>query len=209
MLKNIIFDFGGVIYDIDHNISKKAFQKLGLNSFDTLYGHQEQQQLFEQMERGELTDNEFRSAIRKIIPNNVSDIEIDDAWCALLIGFDKKKIDLLEALRHNYHLFLLSNTNNIHAKRFIPELDAYKNFRALFNDVWLSHEIGKRKPEKEFYLDLLEKHGMKTEETLFIDDLYANIEAAKNLGIQTYYLNNQQSILDLFNKDDIFIETNQ
>jgi putative hydrolase of the HAD superfamily len=115
-----------------------------------------------------------------------------------LVGFDTKTIDLLLKVRKNYHIFLLSNTNVIHARRFIAEINKYSDFRSLFDDVWLSHEKQMRKPEKDFYLGLINKHDMELEKTLFIDDLDINIEAAKNLGIETYYLSNGQSVINLF-----------
>lgn len=204
MIKNIIFDFGGVIYDIDHSLSKKAFLKLGVENFDELYGHQKQTHLFEKIERGEINVEDFYLALRNYLPHHISDKQIEDAWCALMVGFEKAKVDLLEQLRKNYRIFLLSNSNIIHYRRFIIELDAYKPFRDLFTDVWFSHEKHQRKPEAAFYNDMLIKHQMKPRETLFIDDLDVNIEAAQKLGLQTYYLQNKNSILDLF-KDGVWI----
>lgn len=197
MIKNIIFDFGGVIYDIDHNLSKQAFEKLGIKNFDQLYGHEIQAHLFEKMERGELKLDEFRAELKKHLPKGVSDDELDDAWCGLLIGFDEKKIDLLEEIGKNYQLFLLSNSNIIHYKRFIKDLNSYRDFRSLFTDVWYSHEKGLRKPEKESYLNLLEKNYIMASETLFVDDLDINIKAAEKLGLKTHHLE-EDSILDMF-----------
>ncbi|NOR86581.1 MAG: HAD-IA family hydrolase [Bacteroidales bacterium] len=197
-MKNIIFDFGGVIYDIDHSLSKKAFLKLGVSDFDQLYGHDIQTDLFEKMERGEIGDHEFRNALRKYLPAHISDNQIDHAWCALLLGFEKQRIDLLQFLGENYRLFILSNSNIIHANQFLAELNEYSPFRKLFEDVWFSHEKGMRKPEKEFYQGLIDKHHLNLEETLFIDDLEVNILAAQELGLQTHLLKPNESILDLF-----------
>ena len=198
MIKNLIFDFGGVIYDIDHNISKLAFESLGIKQLDKHYGHEKQSLLFEKLERGEIGENDFRMSIKEFLPKNTSDQKIDEAWCALLIGFDKEKIDLLEKLGKTYKIFLLSNTNIIHTRQFMKELNAYKDFKSLFVDIWFSYEKSMRKPEKNFYLGLLEKHQLNANEILFIDDLEVNIEAAKKLGIQTHYIQNGESILDLF-----------
>jgi len=205
MIKNIIFDFGGVIYNIDHGLSQKAFEDLGAINFKQLYGHQVQTGLFERLERGEIQAQDFRNSLQEILPVNITNQQIDDAWNALLIGFDKRKLELLKAIGKNYRIFLLSNTNIIHYNRFIAELNIYTDFRSLFEDVWLSHEKKMRKPEKEFYLKLMEKHLLLAKETLFIDDLDINIESAKKLGIQTYYLNNGQSMLDLFYNNKLII----
>lgn len=203
MIKNIIFDFGGVIYDIDHKLSKLAFEKLGVEHFDELYGHQIQANIFEKMERGELDLDVFRNELRKYIPQKVSNQELDDAWCGLLLGFDTRKLDLLKGISKNYKLFLLSNSNEIHYIRYIKELNEYMDFRSLFEDVWFSHEKGMRKPEPEFYLGLLHENNLRAQESLFIDDLDVNISAAQSHGIKTHYINGD-NILDLF-EDGILI----
>lgn len=197
MIKNIIFDFGGVIYDIDHKLNKIAFEKLGLDNFDLLYSHQIQDRLFEDFEMGLVSEADFRNIFRKQLKRNVSDDDLDSAWCSLLIGIQKEKIHLLQGLSQNYQLFLLSNTTSIHYKRFIGELDRMADFRALFDGVYFSHECGMRKPNENFYTKVLEEHDLNVGETLFIDDLDVNIEAAKSMGFQTYYLQ-EESILDLF-----------
>ncbi len=197
MIRNIIFDFGGVIYDIDHNLSKLAFEKLGVQNFDQIYGHQIQTQIFEKFEVGAIDESSFINQLKPFLSSKVAEEDIKNAWCALLIGFDKRKLDLLKKLRENYNIFLLSNSNSIHYKRFIKELNLHSDFRSLFDDVWFSFEKGMRKPDAEIYLELLKENVLKPEETLFIDDLDVNIEAAKELGIKTHYLH-QQNILDLF-----------
>lgn len=197
MIKNIIYDFGGVIYDIDHNLSKIAFRKLGVENFDQLYGHQIQSNLFEKMERGELDLDVFRNELRKVISKKVSDLQLDNAWCGLLLGFDTAKLDLLKSIKKNYRLFLLSNSNEIHYLRFIQELNEYTDFRSLFEDVWYSHEKGMRKPEPEFYLGLLKENALEASESLFVDDLDVNIRAAQKQGIKTHYIQ-EDTILDMF-----------
>lgn len=197
MIKNIIFDFGGVIYDIDHKLNKIAFMKLGIENFESLYSHQVQDHLFEDFEKGVLSKETFRAAFAKYLSHPISDGDLDQAWCSLLIGVQKEKIELLKALTQNYQLFLLSNTTMIHYERFIHELNVHADFRSLFKGVYFSHEIGMRKPDHDFYLKVIKDHGLNAEECLFIDDLDVNIKAAQELGLQTYYLQNE-SILDLF-----------
>jgi len=197
MIKNIIFDFGGVIYDIDHNLNKIAFEKLGVKDFNLLYSHHIQDHLFEDFETGNLSEAEFRRGFRKYLPKSVSDEELDHALCSLLIGVQWEKLDLLQKLRKNYQIFLLSNTTIIHYRHFIKELNGITDFRNLFHGIYFSHEMGMRKPHRQFYLKVLADHRLKAEECLFIDDLEANILAAKELGFHTYYLH-QESILDLF-----------
>jgi len=197
MIRNIIFDFGGVIYDIDHKLSELAFKNLGVGKFDQLYGHEIQTKIFEDLEIGKLNEKDFITHLMEVLPKNTSYEDIEDAWNALLLGFEPNKIDLLKEISGNYQLFLLSNSNIIHYKRYIKELEAYTDFRSIFKDVWYSHEKGMRKPDDNFYLELLKQNNLKAEECLFIDDLEKNIVAAKQLGIQTHYLVNE-NIIDLF-----------
>jgi len=203
MIKNIIFDFGGVIYDINHQLSKQAFQALGIADFDKLYGHQVQTGLFEQFERGEIKDEYFFDTIRRNLPTDTTNQQIEKAWNALLIGYDTKKIELLKRIKKHYKLFLLSNTNKLHHKQFIQELNTYVDFDSLFNEAWYSHKKNMRKPEDRIYLSLLKNNGLLASETLFIDDLDTNIFAAKRLGLQTHYLKNNETILALFDENDL------
>lgn len=204
MIKNIIFDFGGVIYDINHDLSKKAFKDLGIKDFDQLYSHKIQSELFEKLERGEINNDEFYHILKQSLPKNTSSTQIRKAWNALLVGFDINKIELLKRLKKNYSLFLLSNTNSIHQEHFINELNRYEDFNKLFNDTWYSHEKKMRKPEFRIYQSLIKEHQLTPNETLFIDDLNENIKAAKELGLQTYYIKNNDSILSLFNENGFY-----
>lgn len=202
MIKNIIFDFGGVIYDIDHNLSKIAFEKLGVESFEQLYGHHIQVEKFEEFDRGELSERDFIDYLKTFLPKDITDQQIIFAWNALMIGFEKEKIDFLESLAQHYRIFVLSNTNILHHRQFIEELYKYKNFHQLFEDVWFSHEVGMRKPESRIYNSLLDKHQLKAEETLFIDDLEKNIIGAKAVGLKTYFLHNED-IRNLFEEGEL------
>jgi len=197
MIHNIIFDFGGVIYDIDHHLSKLAFEKLGVKDFDHLFGHEIQTEVFEKLEKGQLNKRDFLDYLSDFVASGTSDKQIEDAWCALLIGYDNKILDLLKSLAKNYRIFLLSNTNILHYEAFISELDKPEDLRSLFDDVWFSHEKGMRKPDAEIYTALMDQNNLIPEETLYIDDLETNIIAANKLGVNGYYLKNE-SILDLF-----------
>jgi len=197
MIKNIIFDFGGVIYDIDHKLNKIAFENLGVANFDQLYGHQMQSQLFEDFEKGMLADTDFRTKLKASLSLDISDQQLDGAWCSLLLGVQKEKIDLLKQVAANYQMYLLSNTSIIHYRQYMKEVNVFGDFRSLFKAVYFSHEHGMRKPDPNFYLKLINEQGLKAEESLFIDDLDVNIHAASDLGLQTYYLQ-KASICDLF-----------
>lgn len=205
-IKNIIIDFGGVIYDIDHEKSKEVFIRLGISNFDKLYGHTIQTALFEDFEIGKISPNSFRNTLGQEFPNRITHDEIDAAWNALLIGFKFERLELLEKVKRHYRLFLLSNTNQIHYKYYMNELKSqnrFSLFHSLFEKLYFSHQVGLRKPDAKIFNFVLQDNQLKAEETAFIDDFDVNIAAAKQCGLQSILLKPKQSILDLFTSDGI------
>ena len=201
MIKNIIFDFGGVIYDIDHNRSKEAFANLGLTNFAELYGHAVQTHLFEDFETGLVSPSVFRAEIQKHIPAKTSDQKIDAAWNALLIGFKSERLDLLEKAAKHYRLFLLSNTNQIHYQQYMAELkeqNRLEKFIGLFERLYFSHQIGLRKPDAKIFNYVLMENSLNPKETVFIDDYDLNIFAAEKAGLQGLLLKPEQDVCSLF-----------
>ncbi len=203
MIKNIIFDFGGVLYDIDHHKTRDAFKELGINDFNTLYGHAIQTRIFEDMEIGLVSPSDFRAEIRKYLPKETTDQQIDVAWNALLIGFKPERIEFLEKVGKNYRLFLLSNTSQIHYQYYMDELKAinlYEKFNRLFEKLYFSHLIGMRKPDEKIFEFVTEDCLIKPEETAFIDDYDLNINAANAFGINGLFLKPGQDVSDLFSE---------
>lgn len=199
LIKNIIFDFGGVIYDIDFSKGRKAFFELGIKNFDQLYSQANQNHLFEKLEIDSITPEYFRNELRALTKKIFTDVEIDVAWNSLLIGFDQNRLNLLQKLKKNYRIFLFSNTNRIHHAHFLKqfkELTNYKTFDGLFIKSFFSFEIKKRKPNIDAYQHLFLNMNLKPEETLFIDDSIQNIEPAKKMGIKCWHLKGE--VLGLF-----------
>jgi putative hydrolase of the HAD superfamily len=206
MIKNIIFDFGGVIYPINHEQSKLAFEALGLKNFETLYGHAVQTQLFENFERGMISPKYFREQIKEHLQASVSDVEIDSAWNALLLGFDSKRLELIQRIAKHYQIFLLSNTNQIHYQKYWGELQTIKDhdlFISSFKKLYFSHHIGLRKPDKKIFEFVLYDSNLSAGETAFIDDYELNIRAAKDLGIESILLENSKDLSDYFSAEGL------
>lgn len=192
----LIFDFGGVIYDIDIQLGIDKLKKLGFTSADEYIGHFAHNDFFVQWENGQIGVDTFRSEIRKRCVNEVTDQEIDDAWCAIMLGIPDERIELLKQLRKKYRLLLLSNTNPLHilvstknelAKRGLSMDD-------LFDKCYYSYEVGAVKPGKEIFLHVLQDAGVKAENCLFLDDGKKNIETAAELGFNTYLVTPGQSL---------------
>ena len=189
--KNIIFDLGGVLLDIDYQKTIDAFKNLGIENFEEMFSQFKADELFEKLETGHITEVDFYAAIKKRTGMRLTNEEINHAWNALILNFRKESLELLEKLSTGYKLYLLSNTNSIHLKYFKklftketgkPLLDAY------FIKAWYSNEVGLRKPNEDIFEFVLQKEGLKAEETLFIDDTMTNIETAQKLGFKTHYL---------------------
>ena len=189
--KNIIFDLGGVLLDIDFQKTIDAFKKLGIENFEEMFSQINADELFEKLETGNITEPDFYSAIKSKTKTNISNAEIDGAWNALILKFRTESLQYLETLSKSYKLFLLSNTNIIHLQYFKqlfteqtgkPLLDAY------FIKAWYSNEVGLRKPGSEIFEFVLQEEKLIAGETLFIDDTLSNIETAQKMGFKTHHL---------------------
>ncbi|MFD2513514.1 HAD family hydrolase [Pontibacter locisalis] len=205
-IKNIIFDLGGVIINIDYQKSIKELQKLCKDDCQIEFSQKEQSHLFDLYETGNSSSEEFRNNLRESYKMpNASDEEIDEAWNAMLLDIPKERIDLLLELGKKYRIFLLSNTNAIHLKRFneivehsftIPSLDS------LFEGAYYSHLVGKRKPDAEIFKLILNQHSLNKEETLFIDDSIQHVKSADELGLKTLHLQPPLTINKFFQNNE-------
>ena len=186
VIKNILFDLGGVLYHIDYSLSIEAFENLGIESFHEHFSQKKQSYLFDRLETGQISEKDFIKEIKAILPNCTKE-KIINAWNRLLIGLPKENIQLLQALSKKYQLFLLSNTNSIHIKQINKLLYKDYNLKSLdplFDKIYLSHQIGMRKPNRETFEWVLKDAKILANETLFIDDSIQHINNAKKVGIQ-------------------------
>lgn len=199
-IKNIIFDLGGVILNLDFSITERAFRDLGVTQFSNMFTQHHSNDLFVQLETGRISEPEFYEAFRKGTGVNLSNETIKKAWNALLLDFREPTLEWLEKNRSRYRIFLFSNTNQIHHDAFIA---AYKaktgkaDFDAFFEKAYYSQHIGMRKPDPAPFLQILQEQNLVPEETLFIDDTIKNIETAKSLGIKTVHLQWPQTVPEL------------
>jgi putative hydrolase of the HAD superfamily len=208
-IKNIIFDFGGVIIDIDFWLSINAFVKLGAENFDEVYSQSQQSGIFDELDKGTISVDDFCIALKLYLPDDVSKQQIIDAWNAILIGIPKHRIQLLKDIRSHYRIFLLSNTNTIHYLEYTLELQnkyGYKNLSELFDKVYLSFEVRMRKPDKAFFKLVLDENGLIPEETLFIDDSEQNLPPATDLGMKTFFLQKGIDVSELFEDGKLCIQ---
>ena len=199
-IKAIIFDFGGVILNIDFGESNKAFADLGVKDFNQMYSQKNADHLFRHLEEGKLNEKEFYDAFRRSIQVTLTDEQIRNAWNSLLLSYREEALQTLKNIRHKYKLYLLSNTNSIHVEAFnkiYKEQIGEGSLEDYFDKIYYSHEIGVRKPGKEPYEYVLKENNLSPAETLFIDDSIQNIKPAEDLGIQTIFLKDKMRIEDI------------
>ncbi|MEI6456059.1 MAG: HAD family phosphatase [bacterium] len=202
-IKNIIFDFGGVLCDLDIKRTERKFFEMGLKNFASDYSVTERDDLFRMLERGSLTPQQFHESLKQFFTRSVSDEEIDNAWNALLLGIPEERIRLLEEVRKEYRIFLLSNSNEIHYKQFLADFTSrfgYRDFTDLFEKVYFSFQIHLQKPAKEVFDFVLRDSNLSPQETLFIDDSFQHIDGARTAGIHACHLkiNEGEVVTDLF-----------
>jgi putative hydrolase of the HAD superfamily len=201
-IKNIIFDLGGVILNIDYKRPQEEFKKLGIKGVETLYSKQNQVELFDLLETGKISEKEFIHKIKESSDLEISDSEIIIAWNSILLEFPLRRLQILQQLQLHYNMYLLSNTNEIHEKAFNEMLKiqcGYPSLALFFDRVYLSHRVGLRKPDPKIFELVINENSLKIEETLFIDDSLQHIESASKLGLKTIHLKDNMTM-----ENDIF-----
>ncbi|MFP4024995.1 MAG: HAD family hydrolase [Thiohalospira sp.] len=189
-IKNIIFDLGNVIININGDKTVDAMKKLGFKDFQESYTLLRQSDLFNWLEKGLITPEKFHSELKIHFNNHISSVMIDEAWNAMLLDFPKKRIELIQKLKSKYRLFLLSNTNVIHYQKYNNDLINQYGFElsSLFEKAYYSFDLGMRKPDMEIFEYVIKDSNLKPLETLFVDDSAENIETANLLGLKTLWL---------------------
>ena len=197
----LLFDLGGVLIDVDYHKTIDAFAQLGVQNPSDLYNQFGQNQLFDQYEKGEVSSNFFLEQLKTLTKIDTIESDIVIAWNAMIGDFPTEKLDFIAELSQHNPCFLLSNTNEIHLKKAIENLQktAFKNIDDLFIKCYYSHIIGKRKPEVETFKWVVDQMGMEANKVLFIDDSPQHIEGAKKAGLQVIYY---KEASDLFSMRD-------
>jgi FMN phosphatase YigB (HAD superfamily) len=192
-IKNIIFDLGGVLLNLNYNLTKQAFVKLGVQDYDSHFTQFNQILLFDAFETGKISENDFFEQLRILTGINFSEEELLTAWNAMLLDFPIQRKDILLNLKKEFNISLLSNTNETHIRAFtkiIQKEIGLDSLEPLFDSVHYSNEIGFRKPTEEAFKHVLEHNSYFAEQTLFLDDSAQHLEGAKRCGIQTVFINN-------------------
>jgi glucose-1-phosphatase len=203
-IKNIIFDLGVVLLDLDFELSKQKFRQLGLEDLDLLYSFMHANPFFHDYETGKITDIQFVEGIKEMLPATISNNQVLDAWNAIVEGFRQEKIAFVRQISEKYNIYLLSNTNHLHALKYEKQFleKAGVPMSTYFRKIYYSHQIGVRKPDHRAFRIILNENGLKADETLFVDDQAANLEPAGELMMKTLLFRTDDDLFGLFGMVD-------
>ncbi|NHA02711.1 HAD family phosphatase [Mucilaginibacter sp. HC2] len=206
-IKNIIFDYGNVIFSLDFLRGQAAWKELGINNAADFFGHKQQDEIFDKFDRGEVTADQFRAYIRQKTGNpELTDDQINAAWNSMLLGIEPGNHELLLSLKGKYRTFLLSNINEIHYGYIMNYLKTDFGFDSndhIFEKTYYSHLIGKRKPEPAIFEMVLNENNLNPSETLFIDDSPQHLATAQKLGIQTFLMTAPDTLQQFFKREKL------
>jgi putative hydrolase of the HAD superfamily len=200
MIHSIIFDFGGVIIDVDYNLSFQEVSKILATEITREYIPEDMNSIFMDYEKGLISVDKMIKDLEKFCNLKIESTEFVKAWNAMLLGIPKHRLRFLEELRKNKSIYLLSNTNTLHIDWVYQHLNAdlaYTNFEGLFEKVYYSHKIHLRKPNKDIFEYVLQDLQINPAETLFIDDSAEHIQTAKSLGIHAMLHDPETDIQDV------------
>jgi glucose-1-phosphatase len=202
-IRNIIFDLGGVLLNIDFNKTAAAFTALGIKNFDDYFTQFHADPLFKRLELGGMPDNNFFDELRSTASITADNNSIIVAWNSMLLDFPEERIERLKKLKTDYRLFLFSNTNAIHHEAFHQAFRNRFGFNMdeLFEKVYYSHVIRHRKPDPASFLYVINDSKLDPAETAFIDDTMPNVEAARKVGLLGIHVPPGKSLLDVLDEN--------
>lgn len=193
-----IFDLGNVIVDIDFNRVLGAWSDFSRVPLATLKQNFVMGEAFHRHERGEISDEEFAKALCEEMALPLSYEQFSTGWQAVFVALRPDVIDIMHKLRaKGDRVVVLSNTNRLHTT-FWPE--QYPEIRAAADRIYLSQEMGMRKPEARIYQQVLAEEGFSADDTVFFDDNAENIAGAERVGITSILVVNKATIPDYFSK---------
>lgn len=200
MIKTIIFDFGDVFINLDKQATFRELKKSNIEELS-----EEIQKANKAYEMGLISTETF---IRSYVDHSstLTSEGMITAWNSILMDFPKYRLQFIKKLSEEkkYQLILLSNTNEAHIDWIKQRIPFFEEFKSCFDAFYLSHEINLRKPNSDIFQYVLQKHQLKSEECLFIDDTLENTEAAKKLGIHVWNLEpTREDVIDLFTTNKV------
>lgn len=202
-IKNIVFDFGGVLLDLDIEksfIELAAVLDLGNNDMQLLVD--KMMPYLTRYEKGEINSETFIWHVQKLTTREVDPRDLIAAWNAMLLGWNPEKLTQLAALKEKFNLYLFSNTNDLHLQWVMKDLRINHQITdfdsRFFTKAYYSFRIGQRKPDQEAFAYIIKDSQLDPAETLFIDDTEQNAQAGEQSGFQVIHHPTNAPIAFLF-----------
>ncbi|MDO9680521.1 MAG: HAD family phosphatase [Bacteroidales bacterium] len=195
MIKNIVFDLGGVLVPLNRRACEDAFHAIGFDDFGKILNEYVQGGFFLEYEKGAITTSEFRDILRSYIENEVTNDQIDFAMGSFLEVISDDKLEFLISLKKKFRLYMLSNTNEIAMRVVRPFFNKGNlTINDYFDKLFLSYEMKMAKPDSDIFIKMANDASFEASETLFIDDSPANIQTAQCLGFHTLLFNHDMNL---------------
>lgn len=199
-IDTVIFDFGGVLINIDYQRTIDAFKEFGIVDFEDRYSQAAQSSLFNDFEIGKISPQRFINELLSSLPVGISANRVVKAWNAMILDVPITAVEILRSLQGKYRLFLLSNTNGIHIPKAMSEWEKVSSdsFTDQFERTYYSHEIGMRKPNREIFDFICDENAIVRENALFIDDSIQHVLGAREAGLNALHLTSDVSLASVF-----------
>ena len=199
-IDTIIFDFGGVLINIDYQRTIDAFKDFGMLDFEERYSQAAQSTLFNDFETGKISTQRFINELLQNLPAGISANRVVSAWNAMILDVPPAAVELLKSLQGSYRLFLLSNTNEIHIPKAMNEWIkvSQDSFDAQFERVYFSHQIGMRKPNRDIFDFVCSENGIDPNKALFLDDSIQHVLGARAAGLNAIHLTSETPLTSVF-----------
>ncbi|MDH4472409.1 MAG: HAD family phosphatase [Fluviicola sp.] len=197
----IIFDLGGVLINLDYQLTSKAFIDLGLTDFDATYSQLQQTDLFDRFETGAISSFHFINRLLDQLPQGTSGNKVVHAWNAMILDFPEDRLKWLLEIKKHFRIFLLSNTNTLHmeaVRRSLEKTVGHQRLEDYFEHVYLSCEMGLRKPDPAIFSRVCQEQGLNPATTVFIDDSPQHVAGAATIGLQAIHLKPGETVQSLF-----------
>lgn len=185
-IKNIIFDLGGVVIDLNRNQAILALEELGVKEAKQLLGEYEQKGPFLQLETGEMSASRFFDTLLPLCTPGTTVSDIADAFEKFLVDLPVERLRTISRLREmGYKVFVLSNTNPIMYNHWIDDKFRQdgKTINDYFDGIVVSFQERTCKPDPRIFRNLINRYGLAPEETILLDDSEANCNSARSVGL--------------------------
>jgi HAD superfamily hydrolase (TIGR01509 family) len=200
-IEAVIFDLGGVLINLDYERTSEAFKQLGMTHFDETYSQLQQTDLFDRFEIGEISSFHFINRVLDQLPAGISGNKVVHAWNAMILDFPVERLEWLLKLKQEKRIFLLSNTNTLHMEKVRRSLESavgHQRLEDYFETVYLSCEVGMRKPHPEIFQHVCRIEALDPATTLFIDDTLQHVEGARKAGLNALHLEKGRVVQTVF-----------